>query len=128
MTAIPASDNLTDRHRVDALVNMVRKQGSEPMQDRRSGPRFALQMPVKLGVCLAGSDEFSVIYDAWALDISSHGVGLILEDPSPPLLKLFIDFSSVMGEQFLLPARILYCRELLPHTYQAGAVFMWMAQ
>jgi hypothetical protein len=86
----------------------------------RSGPRRAIHTPVTLGVLAGG---FKPLYRAWATDLSSEGIGLLIEHDVPMGALLYVNLSSVAGQQLLLPIRICYVSRLLSQTFRVGGAF-----
>ncbi len=88
----------------------------------RSDPRYPLQAAVTLGV--VPSDQcFNALYRAWAVDISLHGIGLLMDQDLPAGMKLVLSLEPIVRRRCLLPIQVLYSRQILPAAWSVGATF-----
>lgn len=93
------------------------------IQGRRIETRRSVHAPITLGVQAGG---YKALYRGWATDLSPDGIGILCEHEAPVGSVMVVDLSSVMGEEMLLPIRICYVNQLLPHTYRIGATFSFV--
>ena len=118
----------------------------ESESDRRDDRRQPVQAPVWLGVSpqtpncgdslevgplpqpLDPQASFTPLYRGWATDVSLAGVGMFTEYDLPTGVSLWINLESMADEPVLLPIRITYCKQILPHTHRVGAVFLFELQ
>ncbi len=113
--------------------------------DRRDDRRQPVQAPIWLGVTPQTSCEpvmiedgslpepldpqstFTPLYRGWATDISLAGIGVFTEYDLPTGVNLWVNLESLADEPMLLPIRVTYCKQILPHTHRVGAVFLFDA-
>ena len=92
--------------------------------EQRESPRYQVQAPVTLGVCLSAEQSFRPLYRAWALEISRDGLGLLLEHDLPVDVRLHANLESLAERRCILPVRVVYSRRLLPATCRVGVAFL----
>ena len=98
--------------------------GHHATHNQRREPRFEVGAPVLLGVLVGQPAAFKPLYRAWATDLSHHGIGLICEHDLPAHTQAAVNLEPLARRPCLLPLRVVYCRQLLPHTYRVGAMFL----
>lgn len=128
------------------LARLLDRLAAEAPRDgfaERQAQRHAVQVPVWLGVFtqrfdhVAGpampaaspnledaSDAFRPIYRAWAMDLSPHGISLVTEQDLPPQTRWSVSLEALTQEPLYVPMRVVYCKQLLSHTYRVGGAFL----
>jgi hypothetical protein len=124
------------------LIDRLADQSQEGGMGGRKEPRYPVHGPVPMGVRLGAAasisgdgwgalcllDErtvFTPLYRAWATDLSRNGIGLLAENILPTSAVLWANLQSLAGEPMLLPVKLIYCTQLLSHTFRAGGVFVF---
>jgi len=110
----------------EALLHFMRHMAEDTAQtnDHRDEPRLSVHAPVTLGVVL-GTDHYRPLYSGWVTDISADGLSVLVEREVPLHMDLFIDLETLLGQSFIAPIRIVYCKRLLTYTYRLGAALRW---
>ena len=107
---------------IEKLKEQLRESKAEFM-DRRSSTR----LPFSARVSLVGKTEDGSprsIGDAWVLDVSDDGVGLLTERPLNINDEMVVDFGSAVTEGCSTPIRVVYCINLIGSIYRIGARFI----
>ncbi len=97
----------------------------------RADQRYRVNAPVTLGV-VPGDDavhqpdiaQFKALHRGWATDLSPAGIGLLIEHELPANVTMHVNVEAMLGQPVVLPIRIVYCNQLLPHTYRIGGMFL----
>ena len=89
---------------------------------QRSAQRYQLNVPVAL---CARSEAGRVVHlcQAWAEDLSQHGVGLITVRRLNPNDEIFVNFEPASGRPRYLPIRVAQCRRMFGPVFEVGAEF-----
>ena len=66
---------------------------------------------------------FKPLYDAWMTDLSIDGMGLLVTRPLPANTRCWVRLDELAGRPLIMPLRLIYCRQMLKHTYRIGAAF-----
>ncbi|QDU35404.1 hypothetical protein KS4_34850 [Poriferisphaera corsica] len=116
------------------LMQRLEREGRAHHLSQRVDHRHNVHAPAKLGIADRDPNnlpvDFKPLYHAWITDISSSGVGMLLEHDLPHNVIMWLNLGSMIPEehrpeqQQLLPIRIAYCMKLLPHTYRVGGAFV----
>ncbi|MCC5830615.1 MAG: PilZ domain-containing protein [Phycisphaeraceae bacterium] len=61
----------------------------------------------------------------WALDLSEHGLGMLLESPIEVGSNWLVDLESLADRSLRLVARVIYCHRVLSRTWRVGALFQF---
>ncbi len=107
---------------IEKLKEQLRERQAE-FTDRRSSTR----LPFSARVSLVGKTEDGSprsIGDAWVLDVSGDGVGLLTERPFSINDEMVVDFGSAVTEGCSTPIRVVYCSNLIGSIYRIGARFI----
>ncbi len=107
---------------IEKLKEQLRERQAE-FRDRRSSTR----LPFGARVSLVGKPEDvspRSIGDAWVLDVSDDGVGLLTERPFNINDEMVVDFGSAVTEGGSTPIRVVYCTNLIGSIYRIGARFI----
>jgi hypothetical protein len=91
---------------------------------RRSMTRYAFNAPVSISVVAADGSE-QAMGEAWALDFSRRGIGLLAERVFAVGDILAVDFGRRNDrETFSARMRVAYCTRLLSSTFRIGGEFI----
>lgn len=90
---------------------------------KRQYERRNVASPGLLGVTLGADRTFRPLHRVWLTDVSEGGVGALIEHRLPTQMIMTISLQSLLGRPCLMPMRIVYCRQLLPHTFRIGGCF-----
>ena len=109
-----------------AINEFVTKKASAPNyseRNARSDQRYAFDEVVVLG-SLDTDHLFAPILDAWCLDISNQGAGLVTEQAIPLYEKLVIRFDRPIEQIYLFAnVKIIRCQPLFGKIHMIGALF-----
>lgn len=117
----------------ELLDHLIQERQTHSIADRRGDQRESVQAPVVLGVLLDGraapvsdglAERFKPLYRGWVTDLSPHDLGMLLEHDLPVGAEMAVRLDALLGQRMVLPLRIAYCKQLLPHTYRVGATFV----
>ena len=116
------------------LMRRLERESRTHQLSQRADHRHNIHAPAKLGIADRDPSnlpiDFKPLYHTWITDISSSGVGMLLEHDLPNNVIMWLNLSSMIPEehrndqQQFLPIRIAYCMKLLPHTYRVGGAFV----
>ena len=117
---------------LDRLLDQLEKQASEDPTDGRADRRHRVNAPVTLGV-VPGDDvtqaaditRFRALHRGWATDLSHAGIGLLTEHALPANMMMHVNVETMLGQPAVLPFRVVYCNQLMPHTYRIGGMFIF---
>jgi hypothetical protein len=91
---------------------------------RRSMTRYTFNAPVSLAMVTSDGSE-KAVGDAWALDFSRRGIGLLAERAFAEGDVLIVDFGRRNGgERSSARMRVAYCTKLLSSTFRVGGEFI----
>jgi len=95
----------------------------EELSSRRSTPRYPLNARVRL---LAEAEDGSLrqTAEAWALDFSHHGLGLLTERPFQFNDKLLVDFGPAFDVRFHARFTVVYGMNLVGSIQRIGGRFV----
>lgn len=108
---------------LQAALQELSEQEQISVENTRKFIRYAMQGPVLLGITLPNETSFKPLYRGWATDLSLSGVGILTEQSLPLDTPLSVNLSPCLNKVCVLPVKVVYCRQLLPHTYRSGATF-----
>ncbi|QQE13449.1 hypothetical protein JD969_08335 [Planctomycetota bacterium] len=121
-------------HTIGYLMERLDRESRTHQMSQRGDTRHNLHAPAKLGLVERAKGDlpvnFKPLYHAWITDISSSGIGMLLEHDLPGNIIIWVNLSSMIPEELrsdkqqLLPFRVAYCMKLLPHTYRVGGAFI----
>lgn len=109
-------------HLLDQFLHELGDQSSG-LDERRAGVRHQFQAPLTLGINLGSDDTYRPLYRGWGTELSRSGLGFLLEHQLDPGLQMWVNLESALRCRCLLPIRVVYCKQLLPHTFRLGATF-----
>ena len=119
-----------DDHRLLALLSDLTRDhatmGRESTDPCRRAYRHTISAPVRLHAVehdLVASDS----EPGWATDISLHGIGFLAQIPFHSGRRYVIDLAQLTGSPLLLSIKVIYCQQLLDHTYRIGASFQFLS-
>jgi hypothetical protein len=95
-----------------------------PAHPVREEPRFPIHAPITMGVRVGHNQEYKALDRGWALDISRHGLALLLEHEIPQALEMFVNLDALTQRPCIVPVRVVYSRQLLPRAHRIGAIFL----
>ena len=84
-------------------------------------PRQPVHCPVT--VAIESDGGHTRLVEAWATELSSGGACLLTDAPLPDA-TLWVDLQALSDRPLVLPARLIYRMQLLPHTYRHGLAFV----
>ena len=104
------------------LEEELRQQQSE-ISGRRSMTRypFNVRLPL-LAVSADGSQR--PLGEAWALDFSRRGIGLLTEQSLAAGEELTVGFGPAYGEGASARIRVVYCNKLIGSIFRVGCQFV----
>jgi len=118
----PASENLENTIPFRELEAQLRQRAAA-MREQRSAERLPLNTVVDLFE--ETDDEFlSLKCEAWALDLSVSGIGLLTEHPIEVGACFVVDFEMSENERYSGRVRIVYCTRLIGSMHRVGAMFI----
>lgn len=116
---------------VERLLALVEREAAAQPVEHRADVRHPLNAPVSLGIVSANDlaqmpdhARFKVLHRGWATDVSSAGIGLLIEHELPTGMTVWVGLEALLNQPALAPIRVVYCNRLLPHTYRVGGVFV----
>jgi hypothetical protein len=91
---------------------------------RRSMTRYPFNAPVSISIVAADGSKLAM-GEAWALDFSRRGIGLLAERVFAVGDVLVIDFGQRIDQEYSSARmRVVYCTRLLSSTFRIGGEFI----
>ncbi len=120
-----ATENVSDwLMTINELVIHLSRLTSANSQ-RRSDVRYGWNVPVTLGH-LAGADkQFRPQVQAWAVDLSYRGTGLLTERIIESGTTCYMQFPSLAGRSICVPIRVIYSKVLVGSIVRLGVEFQF---
>ncbi|WP_432798250.1 hypothetical protein [Poriferisphaera sp. WC338] len=128
-----SQDSFVERSLGQLLGRLDRESRSQQMAQRAES-RHNVHAPAQLGMAIRGEDglptEFKGLYRAWVTDVSSAGLGMLLEHDMPRDVVIWANVQSLYTPEetdvcsHILPIRVAYCMRLLPTTFRVGGAFV----
>lgn len=103
------------------LEEELRQQQSD-ISGRRSMTRYPFNALVSLSAPSADGSE-KVMGEAWALDFSRRGIGLLTDRSFAAGDELIITFTASRGEEASAHLRVVYCARLFGSIFRLGGQF-----
>lgn len=111
------------RKAIGKLVRGLEKRNQE-QHDRRRHHRF--NFGTKVSLCVnVGEDNFNILCDAWAMDLSIGGMGFITEQSIDDDTLIYASFEELMGKPCYIPLKIRRCARLIGNIYQIHSQFAY---
>jgi hypothetical protein len=104
------------------LEEELRQQQSE-ISGRRAMTRYPFNALVSLAAPSADGPE-KVIGEAWALDFSRRGIGLLTDRSFAAGEELTVTFRASRGEEASARLHVVYCKRLFGSIFRLGGQFM----
>lgn len=107
------------------INEMVVRLGREhkAMRRRRAEVRFPLGLPVSLATRLDEQGTLRRLCEAWAIDFSYEGIGLLTECDLMAGRFLYVQIDEAARATVNIPAMVVFCRPILSRTYRCGLRF-----
>ena len=131
---ISGSQNNFVEQSLGQLLGRLDREGQSHQFRQRVDTRHNVHAPAQLGMVERDEDgmpcHFKGLYRAWVTDVSSSGIGMLLEHDMPKDVVIWANVQSLFSpDEFglyshLLPIRIAYCMRLLPNTFRIGGPFV----
>jgi len=107
---------------IDTLVKDLSRRDAKIARGKRASQRFDLNAALKLGTRM-GATPIKPLCDAWGLDLSINGVGMLTQQEFLPGRDVFLHLQSITGCPGWVKLRVIYCQKLVGTMYRSGAVF-----
>lgn len=103
------------------LEEELRQQQSE-ISGRRSMTRYPFNALVSLSAASTDGSE-RALGEAWALDFSRRGIGLLTDRSFAAGEELIITFGASQGEEMSAHLSVVYCKRLFGSVFRLGGQF-----
>lgn len=88
---------------------------------KRADARYSLNSPVVLGKMRG--NQFSPTCEAYGMDISNQGLGMISRVEVFPGQQFVVNLQSAIGSPCFVKLNIVYCTSILPGMFRCGGAF-----
>ena len=110
----------------DIVNDMARKEALDALERRhRTDKRYPLSAAVPLSVSYVPGGPFTPELQAWGLDISYTGIGLLTERELEPASPVYLDLAALGRPHSVVEMRVLYCSHMVGQIHRVGAVFVF---
>jgi hypothetical protein len=109
------------------LVDVIAKQSQREklLEKRRADARYPVEVALPVAYKLATPGTFVAEGRASTVDISYHGVGLLMSREVETRSMITICMLPFDMPDTYVPARVVFCRMIMPHVYRVGAEFLF---
>jgi hypothetical protein len=120
-----AIDGTDSMFAINEMINAKSSNEDTVYQNKRTDARYLCNEVLILG-SLSSGGAFTPICDAWGVDISNQGVGLITEQSIDAGEKLVLRlYSQPRRSQLFVRVRIVRCDHLIGSVYALGVIFLF---
>jgi hypothetical protein len=108
---------------INGLIASLVKTDTHP-ERKRADKRYPLHRKVEVGPNQSET-EFHATFEAWGMDISYQGMGLVTETPMSPGQEFRVRLTLPDGRRVLIPLRVVHSSHLVGNVYRNGALFLY---
>ena len=107
---------------IETLVKDLSRRDAKIPRGKRTSARFDLNALLRLGT-RAPNSPIKPLCEAWGLDISSNGIGMLTQQEFLPGRDVFLHLQSITGCPGWVKLRVIYSQKLVGTIVRSGAVF-----
>ena len=111
------------RNALETLIEDLARRDAKIPRGKRATARYDLNAPLKLGT-RTDSSPIKPLCDAWGLNISASGVGMLTQQEFLPSRDVYLNLQTITGCPGWVKLRVIYSQKLVGTMVRSGAVFV----